>query len=386
MTAAHASVAVNLEHSAPITRLRGIGPQLADRLARLGIHTLSDLLFHLPLRYEDRSRITPIGALRGGVPAVVDGRVELTETVFRRRRTLLVRISDGTGALILRFFYFNLAQANALARGARLRCYGEARPGAVTLEMIHPEYRLLQEGVMPPDESALTPIYPATEGIAQAKLRYLTDQALQLLETKAAPLPELLPPELLVESSMPALTEALRYVHRPPTDAPVAALMDGSHPAQQRLAFEELLAHHLSLRQLRLAADRSHALVVGGAGRLAALFRSRLPFQLTRAQQRVTAEIFRDLGEPHPMMRLLQGDVGSGKTVVAALAALQCIEAGYQVALMAPTELLAEQHYRNFHGWFASLGIAPLWLSGRLKTGKRAQAITKLQKIGRAHV
>ncbi|MDE2197068.1 MAG: ATP-dependent DNA helicase RecG [Gammaproteobacteria bacterium] len=370
---------MNLEHSAPVTRLRGIGPQLADRLARLGIHTLSDLLFHLPLRYQDRSRITPIGALRGGVPAVVDGRVELTETVFRRRRMLLVRISDGTGALTLRFFYFNLAQANALARGARLRCYGETRPGAVTLEMIHPEYRLLQEGVTPPDESVLTPIYPATEGIAQAKLRYLTDQALQLLETKAAPLPELLPPELLAESSMPALTEALRYVHRPPTDASMAALMDGSHPAQQRLAFEELLAHHLSLRQLRLAADRSHALVVGGAGRLPALFRSRLPFQLTRAQQRVTVEIFRDLGEPHPMMRLLQGDVGCGKTVVAALAALRCIEAGYQVALMAPTELLAEQHYRNFHRWFASLGIAPLWLSGRLKTGKRAQAITRLQ-------
>jgi len=296
--------------AAPVTRLRGVGPQVAERLEKLGIRSVEDLLFHLPLRYEDRTRVTPIGALRPGHHATVEGVIELTETLFRGRRMLLTRIADGTGALTLRFFHFNATQIAMLARGARIRCYGEGRPGKTTLEMVHPEYRLLGKDEHLSEEPALTPIYPATEGVQQLKLRSLTDQALRLLDHAA--LPELMPAELLTEAHMPALAEALHYVHRPPPDAPQAALMDGSHPAQQRLAFEELLAHHLSLRRLRLAEDKSRAAPLACEGKLAAKFRAALPFTLTRAQERVAGEILKDICRVHPMMRLVQGDVGLG--------------------------------------------------------------------------
>ena len=363
--------------AAPVLRLRGVGPQVAERLERLGIRNVEDLLFHLPLRYEDRTRITPIGALRPGYTASVEGVIELTEVAFRGRRMLLTRISDGTGALTLRFFHFNATQQGMLARGARLRCYGEVRPGKSTLEMVHPENKLLNAEDMKPRPPALTPIYPATEGVQQMKLRALTDQALSWLSNNPELLPELLPLELLGKD-MPALADALRYVHRPPPDAPLDALMDGSHPAQQRLAFEELLAHHLSLRRLRLAEDKSRAAPLTGEGRLVARFRAALPFKLTDAQERVTAEIAKDIARPHPMMRLVQGDVGSGKTVVAALTALSCIEAGKQAAFMAPTELLAEQHFRNFSNWLLPLGIEPVWLSGRSKPAEREAAMAHL--------
>ncbi|HET7176261.1 MAG TPA: ATP-dependent DNA helicase RecG [Gammaproteobacteria bacterium] len=369
--------------AAPVTRLRGVGPQVAERLEKLGIRNVEDLLFHLPLRYEDRTRITPIGALRPGMHATVEGVIELTEVAFRGRRMLLTRVADGTGALTLRFFNFNSTQMAMLARGARLRCYGEVRPGKLTPEMVHPEYRLLARDEHVAEAPALTPIYPATEGVQQLKLRALTDQALKLLDHAYAPLPELLPAELLDGAKMPPLAEALRYVHRPPPDAPLTALMDGSHPAQQRLAFEELLAHHLSLRRLRLAEDKSRAAPLAGKGELATKFRAGLPFTLTRAQERVAGEILRDLGKPHPMMRLVQGDVGCGKTVVAALAALACIEAGRHAALMAPTELLAEQHYRNFQRWFVPLGLEPVWISGRQKPPERKVAL-ELLRAGQA--
>ena len=359
-------------------RLRGVGPQVAERLERLGIRSVEDLLFHLPLRYEDRTRITHIGALRPGMHATVEGVIELTEMVFRGRRMLLTRLADGTGALTLRFFHFNATQMAMLARGARLRAYGEARPGKTTLEMVHPEYKLLSKDDLLPQQPALTPIYPATEGVQQMKLRALTDQALAWLAHASTPLPELLPPELLGKE-MPALADALRYVHRPPPDAPLPALLDGSHPAQQRLAFEELLAHHLSLRRLRLAEDKSRAPPLAGRGELRARFLDGLPFKLTRSQERVAGEILSDLKRPHPMMRLVQGDVGCGKTVVAALAALTAIEAGKQAALMAPTELLAEQHFRNFSQWFIPLGLEPVWLSARAKPTEREAALAKLK-------
>ena len=368
--------AVGAGIAAPVTRLRGVGPQVAEKLAKLNIRSVEDLLFHLPRQYEDRTRITPIGALKPGRIASVEGIVELTEVAFRGRRMLLSRISDGTGALTLRFFHFNAQQQAMLARGARVRCYGELRPGKSTLEMVHPEYKLLTAADLQPQAPALTPIYPATEGVQQMKLRALTDQALSWL-AHGNVLQELLPAELL-SADMPHLTEALRYVHRPPPDAPLDQLMDGSHPAQQRLAFEELLAHHLSLRRLRLAEDKSRAAPLTGEGRLAAQFRAALPFKLTGAQERVAAEIAKDISKAHPMMRLVQGDVGSGKTVVAALAALACIESGHQAALMAPTELLAEQHFRNFSNWLMPLGIEPVWLSGRSKPAEREAAMTKL--------
>jgi ATP-dependent DNA helicase RecG len=362
--------------AAPVTRLRGVGPQVAEKLARLGIRSVEDLLFHLPRHYEDRTRITPIGALKPGWTASVEAVVELTEVTFRGRRMLLTRISDGTGALTLRFFHFNAAQQAMLARGTHLRCYGEVRPGKTTLEMVHPEYKILGPDDLALREPALTPIYPATEGVQQVKLRALTDQALSWLAHGNA-LEELLPPELL-GAGMPPLAEALHYVHRPPPDAPLGQLMDGSHPAQQRLAFEELLAHHLSLRRLRLAEDQSRAAPLHCEGRLAARFRASLPFKLTGAQERVAVEIAKDLMLPHPMMRLVQGDVGSGKTVVAALAALSCIEAGHQAALMAPTELLAEQHFRSFSRWLMPLGIEPVWLSGRSKPAERQATMARL--------
>lgn len=372
-------VAYSLRGDTPVRYLRGVGPQLADKLARLEVRTLSDLLFHLPLRYQDRSKVTPIGALRAAQPAVIEAVVELADTVIRHRRVLLVRVSDGSGALTLRFFHFKQSQAEAFGRGVHLRCYGEVRLGAAGLEMVHPEYRILKDAGAPPEEAVLTPVYPATEGIGQAKLRALAGQALQWLGDDPALLPELLPEELLRQAHMPSLSEALRYVHRPPTDAPVAALMDGSHPAQQRLAFEELLAHHLSLRQLRQKADRSRAPVIAGESALADKFLGSLSFPLTGAQQRVAREILQDLSRPHPMMRLLQGDVGCGKTVVAALAALHCIGAGWQAAFMAPTELLAEQHYRSFLSWFAPLGLEPVWLAARLSAAQRALSLEKIR-------
>lgn len=379
------STAPIIRADTPVRFLHGVGPHLAEKLAHLDIHTLADLLFHLPLRYEDRTRITPLGALQIGMRTAVECRVELTEVVIRHRRMLLCRVSDGTGSLILRFFHFNQSQADGLSRGALLRCYGEVVRGSASLEMVHPEYRIYQQGMSLPVETSLTPVYPATQGIAQLKLRALAAQALQLLDNNPGLLPELLPPELLDHTSLPALDRAVRYVHRPPVDAPVDALMQGSHPAQQRLAFEELLAHHLSLRQLRQNADRSHAWLIPHEAALEAKFRTQLPFQLTGAQQRVASEIFRDLGKPHPMMRLVQGDVGCGKTLVAALAALQCMAAGYQVAFMAPTELLAEQHFQTLEKWFMPQGLKPVMLTGRMPAAQRRQTLAEIQ-AGRVHM
>ncbi|MBI5041991.1 MAG: ATP-dependent DNA helicase RecG [Gammaproteobacteria bacterium] len=365
--------------SQPATQLRGVGPRAAQRLANLGIETVQDLLFHLPMRYQDRTRVVPMGSLRPGDEAVIEGAVDLAEIKFGRKRMLLVRISDGTGALTLRFFHFNANQQAGFARGVRLRCYGEVRPGAVTLEMIHPEYRRVEAGAIEEVEEHLTPIYPSTEGMHQLTLRALTDQALErLAQAGDAGLHDWLPPELLKQFKLSSIAAAIRYVHRPPPEASVESLEAGRHPAQQRLVFEELLAHHLSLRQLRYAAKAQRAPVLTGAGALHNTFLASLPFALTAAQRRVVAEIEADLCRDHPMLRLVQGDVGSGKTVVAALAALQAIEAGAQVAVMAPTELLAEQHYRNFQSWLAPLGIEVAWLSGKIKGKAREAALGAL--------
>lgn len=362
--------------SQPITLLRGVGPRVAQRLANLGIETVQDLLFHLPSRYQDRTRVVPMGSLRPGDEAVVEGSVDLAEIKFGRRRMLLVRISDGTGALTLRFFHFNANQQAGFARGVRLRCYGEVRPGAVTLEMVHPEYQRIDADAIEVVEEHLTPIYPTTEGLHQLSLRPLTEQALErLAQAGDAGLRDWLPPEILRKFKLPSLAAAIRYVHRPPPEASVAELEAGRHPSQQRLVFEELLAHHLSLRQLRFAAKAQLAPVLQGDGRLRARFLAALAFTLTAAQQRVVEEIAADLCREHPMLRLVQGDVGSGKTVVAALAALQAVEAGAQVAIMAPTELLAEQHFRNFHAWMTPLGIDVAWLSGKIKGKARSATL-----------
>jgi ATP-dependent DNA helicase RecG len=356
----------------PVTALKGVGPALARRLARLGIESVADLLFWLPTRYEDRTRLVPIGSLRPGQRAAVEGGIELAEVVFRGRRSLLVRLSDGTGFLTLRFFHFSGAQQQQLARGTRLRCFGEVRRGKHGPEIVHPEYRLADAPDTQAVQGALTPIYPVTEGVQQGRLRNLTAQSLAAVAE--GELPDLLPPGIQRELELPGLHEALRYVHRPPPDARLDVLDAGRHPAQRRLAFEELLAHQLALRELRNDIRRDPAWPVAAGGSLAGRLLAGTGFALTRAQQRVLAEVRADLAVPSPMLRLVQGDVGSGKTIVAALAAADAVEAGYQAALMAPTELLADQHAQNFARWFAPLGLEPLLLTGRLSAKARREA------------
>ncbi|HAV86472.1 MAG TPA: ATP-dependent DNA helicase RecG, partial [Pseudomonas sp.] len=359
----------------PVTALKGVGAALAEKLARVGLETLQDLLFHLPLRYQDRTRVVPIGSLRPGQDAVIEGIVAGADIVMGRRRSLLVRLQDGSGTLSLRFYHFSNAQKEAMKRGTQLRCYGEARPGASGLEIYHPEYRALTNDPAPVEQT-LTPIYPTTEGLTQQRLRQLTGQALARLGPHS--LPDWLPAELAREHRLGALDEAIRYLHRPPPDADLEELAEGRHWAQHRLAFEELLTHQLSLQRLRERVRAQQAPALPPAKALPQRFLANLGFAPTGAQQRVGAEIAYDLAQHEPMLRLVQGDVGAGKTVVAALAALQALEAGYQVALMAPTEILAEQHFLNFSRWLEPLGIEVAWLAGKLKGKARATALERI--------
>jgi len=360
-----------------ITTLPGIGPALATAFERLGLRSLQDLWFHLPLRYEDRTHLSAIRDLRAGDTAQVEGRVEAIESGFRYRPQLRIAVTDDSHqTLVLRFFHFNRAQINQLAVGARLRCFGEVRHGNHGLEMVHPEYRRVADDGAGVVEERLTPIYPTTEGLGQKRLAGAIRAALTRLPPDEAL--ELIPPELRKVHKLSSLRDALLYVHTPPPDADLGALAMGMHPAQRRLVFEELLTHHLSLKRLR-AQLRSHAAAaLHGDGELRRRFRAALAFAPTRAQERVAAEIARDLGKPLPMLRLVQGDVGSGKTLVAAQAALVAIEAGRQAALMAPTELLAEQHFINFDRWLTPLGLRIAWLGGKTKGRARTAALASV--------
>ncbi|MCW2294805.1 ATP-dependent DNA helicase RecG [Pseudomonas sp. BIGb0408] len=359
-----------------VTDLKGVGAALAEKLAKVGLETLQDILFHLPLRYQDRTRIVPIGALRPGQDAVVEGTVSGADVVMGRRRSLLVRLSDGSGTLSLRFYHFSNAQKEGLKRGTQVRCYGEIRPGSSGLEIYHPEYRALSGDEPPAVEQTLTPIYPTTEGLTQQRLRQLSEQALVRLGPHS--LPDWLPRELADDYQLAPLDQAIRYLHRPPPDADLEELAEGRHWAQHRLAFEELLTHQLSMQRLRESARAQRAPALPVAQKLPSKFLANLGFTPTGAQQRVGAEIAYDLSQGEPMLRLVQGDVGAGKTVVAAFAALQAIEAGYQVALMAPTEILAEQHYLNFSRWLQPLGLETAWLAGKLKGKARATALEQI--------
>jgi ATP-dependent DNA helicase RecG len=356
----------------PITAMRGVGPALAERLQRLGVAQVQDLLFVLPLRYEDRTQIVPMGALVPGTRVAVEGEVQLTEVVYRRRRQLLSRLSDGSGFLTLRFFHFSAAQQSGLARGTRLRCFGEIRRGPLGLEIVHPEYRR-SVADDPGLEETLTPIYPGTEGVAQGRLRALIDQALR--ELAGSGVRDWIPAEILRPLGLPSLQDALLYVHKPPRDAELDALAAGEHPAQRRLAFEELLAHQLSLRLLKRAAVRDAACGLRDEEQLASRFLSSLPFALTSAQAKALAEIDADLEGAHPMVRLLQGDVGCGKTIVAAAAAARAAGSGMQAALMAPTELLAEQHWSNFQRWFQPLHLPVALVCGSQSARTRRSAL-----------
>lgn len=363
---------------APVTCLQGVGPALAEKLARIGLYSVQDLVFHLPLRYQDRTRITSLGCLQPGQDAVIEGRILLADVVNGRRRSLLLRLQDGTGSISLRFYHFSSAQQQSFKRGERIRCYGEVRAGASGLEMYHPEYRLLTATESLPTEQALTPIYPTTEGLTQQRLRTLCQQALTLMQQH--PLEDCLPSALIDHYGLGELEAAVQYLHQPPAQANLRELAEGRHWAQRRLVFEELLTHQLSLQRLRHQIRRQKAPALPVSKHLVARFLQQLGFCPTKAQQRVGAEIAQDLSQPRPMLRLVQGDVGAGKTLVAAVAALQAIEAGYQVALMAPTELLAEQHYLNFQRWFAPLQIDLVWLTGKLKGKARAANLERIQQ------
>jgi len=362
----------------PLTQLKGVGPALLDKLNALGIHTVLDLLFHLPLRYQDRTRLTPIAALRQGMDVVIEGIIAASGVVFGKRRSLLVKVQDGSGVTTLRFFHFSNTQKNALVIGERIRCYGEARWGKGGIELTHPEYQILQSAVPAPMEDHLTPVYPATEGLQQTRLRKLLEQVLQQLE-KSNALPDYLPALLQKQERFIPLLDALRLLHQPPPDISLRHLENGQHPAQVRLVFEEMLAGYLSLRRLRDEAQSQAAPVLRGNNPLQQRLLQALPFKLTHAQQRVSREIAHDLAKGMPMLRLLQGDVGSGKTLVAVLACLQAVENGYQAALMAPTEILAEQHFLNLDQWLTPLGIEIDFLSGKVKGKKRQQVLQDLQ-------
>ena len=359
-----------------VTALKGVGEAMAEKLAKVGLENIQDVLFHLPLRYQDRTRVVPIGALRPGQDAVVEGRVIGADVVMGKRRSLLVRINDGTGGLSLRFYHFSNAQKESLKRGTEVRCYGEVRPGSSGLEIYHPEYRASTGDEPPPIDTTLTPIYPTTEGLTQQRLRQLSLQSLDMLGPRS--LPDWLPRELAKDYQLAPLAEAIRYLHQPPADADVEELSLGHHWAQHRLAFEELLTHQLSQQRLRESLRSLRAPVLPKAQKLPVQFLANLGFPPTGAQARVGNEIAYDLSQPEPMLRLIQGDVGSGKTVVAAMAALQALEAGYQVALMAPTEILAEQHFINFKRWLEPLGLEVAWLAGKLKGKARVTAMEQI--------
>ncbi|GAB1105771.1 MAG: ATP-dependent DNA helicase RecG [Shewanella algae] len=364
-----------------ITELKGVAAKMAEKLHKLGINTVQDLLFHLPLRYEDRTRIYPIASLTPGSYGTIEAEIQSSQIINGRKRMLICNVRDDSGTMTLRFFNFSAAQRNAMQQGLTIRAYGEVRRGNHQAEIIHPDYKILKGDEPPNLSETLTPIYPTTEGLKQASWMKLTEQALNLLQEDG--LQELLPEAL--RPNQQSLAHAVRTLHRPPADVDIYRLEQGQHPAQQRLVQEELLAHNLSMLKLRERSNHDKAVPLPATGALLNPFLAALPFKPTGAQQRVVADIGRDIEKPQPMMRLVQGDVGSGKTLVAAMAALQAIENGYQVAMMAPTELLAEQHAINFSQWLEPLGLKVGWLAGKLKGKARAQSLEDIAS-GSAHM
>lgn len=359
----------------PISALKGVGPSMAEKFEKLGLCSVQDLLFHLPLRYEDRTRITSVRDLTPGIYTNIIGQVTNNQVVMGRRRMLVVTINDGSGSVDLRFFHFSAAQKNSLSIGTELRCYGEIQRGPRSFQIVHPEYKQLdQDQGLTSVEETLTPVYPTTDGLRQLTLRNVSEQALKRLAIGSVE--ELLPSEFVNEPY--TLAEALAIIHRPPSDTSTTQIEEGKHPAQLRLIREELLAQNLSMLKLRASSDKDAALAFEVKEELNQQFLDSLPFSPTGAQTRVVEEVRADLKKELPMMRLVQGDVGSGKTLVAALAAITAISNGYQVALMAPTEILAEQHAINFQKWFEPLGIIVGWLAGKTKVKARRLALENM--------
>jgi ATP-dependent DNA helicase RecG len=348
-----------------------IPPATLAKLAKLGIHHRSDLLLHLPLRYEDETHLAPIATVQPGETVQVQGVVTHNEVTFRPRRTLVCRLQEGDDELYLRFLNFYPSQQKQLAVGKQIRAVGEARMGYFGLEMVHPKCRAVDDDT--PLNTSLSPVYPTTAGLSQTILRKLISNALEVL-----PLPDTLPAPLLKKLKLADFDGSLRLLHNPTPDISASMLEDRSHAAWQRIKFDELLAQQLSMRVHHRERSKRIAPKLSAQNRLTDALLAKLPFALTGAQRKVYAEISHDLAQPHPMQRLLLGDVGSGKTIVAALAALQAIENGYQVALMAPTEILAEQHYLKLCEWLEPLGISPVWLSGSLKKKEKTAAAERI--------
>jgi ATP-dependent DNA helicase RecG len=358
----------------PLNSLSGVGAKVAEKLAKVGLNNVQDLLFHLPLRYEDRTRIYPIAKLHAGIWAAVQGKVMSVDTIFGKRKMLAVKISDGNGTITLRFFNFTAGMKNNFAEGKQVHAYGEIKRGGMGLEIVHPDYKFFAPRQQPDVEATLTPVYPTTDGLRQVTLRNLTDQALELIDKAAVN--ELLPSGLYDHQI--TLAQALHTIHRPPPGIDLELFDEGKHPAQLRLIMEELLAQNLSMLSVRSKGQQDNAIPLPPVHTLKDKLLAQLPFSPTNAQARVVKEIEGDLEKPHPMMRLVQGDVGSGKTLVAALAAVRALEHGQQVALMAPTELLAEQHSINFANWFESMGIQVGWLAGKLKGKAKEKELERI--------
>ncbi|MCD9466139.1 ATP-dependent DNA helicase RecG [Photobacterium iliopiscarium] len=357
-----------------LTELAGVGAKMAEKLHKIGLNNVQDVLFHLPLRYEDRTRIWPINRVAPGQFLTVQGEVSHCSIQFGKRKMLTVKIGDTTGSVTLKFFNFNAAMKNSFSQGKQVKAYGEIKGSQFGLEIIHPDYRLFSEPTELSVEETLTPVYPTTDGLRQTTLRNLTDQALALLEKSAVT--ELLPAGLYDQQM--TLSQALQLMHRPTADISLEQLDAGKHPAQKRLILEELLAQNLSMLALRSKGQQHQSWSFAPQDTLKQQLLASLPFTPTGAQQRVVADIEADLAKSQPMMRLVQGDVGSGKTLVAALAALRAIEHGYQVALMAPTELLAEQHVANFGQWLNPMGIGVGWMAGKLKGKAREKELVRI--------
>ncbi|MES2128055.1 MAG: ATP-dependent DNA helicase RecG [Pseudomonadota bacterium] len=351
-----------------------------SKLAKLGLHTDMDLVLHLPMRYEDETEVVLIrdACLRGGHVAQVEGIVTKNEITFRPRRQLLVTIADESGTLFLRFMNFYTSQVKQLAEGTRVRVRSELKHGFFGAEMVHPAYKVINEGA--PLPTALTPVYPSGEGLSQAILRRAINDAMKRVDWR-----DTLPAALLSKMRLSDFEPAVKLLHYPPQDIDEHALIERSHPAWTRMKFDELLAQQLSLKRAQVARRAKGAPLLKAIGTLSDAFLKALPFKLTGAQERVLKEIRADLRHGYPMQRLLQGDVGSGKTVVAALAAAQAIDSGYQAALMAPTEILADQHFRKIAGWLEPLGVKVAWLTGSLKK-KDKVAATELVESGEAQL
>ncbi|MEK7231983.1 MAG: ATP-dependent DNA helicase RecG, partial [Pseudomonadota bacterium] len=350
----------------PHSSLTKLGEATLERLAKLGIHREFDFVLHLPLRYDDETHLWPIGEAPHGETVLVEGTVVDNAIKYRPKRQLVCTVEDASGVLVMRLLNFYPSQAKQLAPGARVRLFGEIRQGFFGAEMVHPKYRVVRGNA--PVADTLTPVYPTTAGLSQANLQRMVHEALA-----ASDLSDTLPAELLAKFRLPVFRECVSFLHHPPPAAERAALQDRTHPAWRRIKFDELLAQQLSMRIHYDRRKSVSAPPLAPRGQLTHALLARLPFKLTRAQHQAIAEIRTDLARPHPMQRLLQGDVGSGKTIVAALAALQAIENGFQVAVMAPTEILGEQHFNKFSGWLTALGVSVVWLAGNLaRKQKRA--------------